>query len=146
MTSQEHDMRHDLQPPSSTSDVPRWILAHSHQVPPDGWSLTWSREGWGLRKRQRVSALKVEARKVNPKLEPQSLGPNAAGGPAMGQRAQNQKWAKQRGRRGGMDSTGVGHASLASCTKSTDPPPKVPETWLMIPALGPRLGELGQST
>lgn len=70
--------------------------------PPAHVAVNWSCEGWGLRKRRRVSALKLEARRANLKLDPPCLGPNISGDPDGGRRAEKQAGSRPKERWAGV--------------------------------------------
>lgn len=61
-------------------------------------AVNWSCEGWGLRERWRVFALKLEARRANLQLDPPCLGPNISGDPDKGGRAEEQAGSRPKER------------------------------------------------
>lgn len=119
--SQEQNMGHELQAPSSVSYGPRWRLAHLNKVPPGSWSLTWSREGWGLRKRLKSFFLR---RRWKPGKQTPNQGPRSWS--HVQQEAQ--VWEKGLKTRSGpskweagwRDTTGAGHA-LTSLLPKAEP-------------------------
>lgn len=105
MISWEQGKKHDLQHSSSVSPGFRRRLVYVNQAT-SPWVCHLELQGVWLRKRQRVSALKLEASRANLKLGPLFLGPNISGDPNRGGWTEKQAGSRPKERWAGVSPRG----------------------------------------